>query len=183
MSPWVATTRFSLVATITLQPVPQKRHGALSHLSSDSSRSVTRFAAIAGAGMPPARAAIAAAFILRTSRRSGCDVVMMISLPRDDSSFGSIDDDHELAFGIAGVDLAAGDRQDGFLDIRQAFRPRLHQDTRDLAARRREDGIRIHNPSGNECAAIDGSVFSGHVMASLGCSHFVGGPGGPAIIW
>src|SRR6516225_9351051 len=26
MSPWVATTRLSLVATITLQPVPQKRH-------------------------------------------------------------------------------------------------------------------------------------------------------------
>ncbi len=29
MSPWVATTRLSLVATMTLQPVPQKRQGAL----------------------------------------------------------------------------------------------------------------------------------------------------------
>ena len=34
MSPWVATTRLSLVATMTPQPVPQKRHGALSHFNS-----------------------------------------------------------------------------------------------------------------------------------------------------
>ena len=52
MSPWVATTRLSLVATITPQPVPQKRQGALSHFSSVASRSVTRLAASAGAGMP-----------------------------------------------------------------------------------------------------------------------------------
>ena len=31
-SPWVATTRPSLTATITPQPVPQKRQGALDHL-------------------------------------------------------------------------------------------------------------------------------------------------------
>ncbi len=48
MSPWVATTRLSLVATITLQPVPQKRQGALSHFSSLAARSVTRLAAGAG---------------------------------------------------------------------------------------------------------------------------------------
>jgi hypothetical protein len=65
MSPWVATTRFSLVATMTLQPVPQNRHGALSHFSSLSARSVTRFAASAGAAMPPASAAIAAASSFR----------------------------------------------------------------------------------------------------------------------
>src|SRR5215470_16860860 len=70
MSPWVATTRPSLVATITPQPVPQNRHGALSHLSSVTDRSVTRFCAPTGAGSPPAATAIAAAFSLRNSRRS-----------------------------------------------------------------------------------------------------------------
>ena len=43
ISPWVATTRPSLVATITPQPVPQKRQGALSHFSSVRARSVARF--------------------------------------------------------------------------------------------------------------------------------------------
>ena len=47
MSPWVATTRFSLVATITLQPVPQNRHAALSHFNSLWPRSATRLAAAA----------------------------------------------------------------------------------------------------------------------------------------
>jgi hypothetical protein len=61
MSPWVATTRFSLVATMTLQPVPQKRQAALSHFNSLASRSVTRLAASAGTGIPPATAAMAAA--------------------------------------------------------------------------------------------------------------------------
>src|SRR3954454_16053242 len=69
MSPWVATTRLSLVATITLQPVPQKRQGALSHFSSLEARSVTRFAAREGVATPPASAAIAAASSFRTWRR------------------------------------------------------------------------------------------------------------------
>src|SRR5215472_2970849 len=56
MSPWVATTRLSLVATMTLQPVPQNRQAALSHFNSLASRSVTRLAASAGAGMPAAAA-------------------------------------------------------------------------------------------------------------------------------
>src|SRR3954470_8674684 len=70
MSPWVATTRLSLVATITLQPVPQKRHAALSHFSSVCARSVTRFCASAGVAMPPAAAAIAAASSFSIWRRS-----------------------------------------------------------------------------------------------------------------
>src|SRR4051794_9645130 len=136
MSPWVATTRFSLVATMTLQPVPQKRHGALSHFSSLASRSVMRFAARAGAGIPPARAAIAAAFNLRTWRRSGCDGVIWRFFPggvprrvkgvkderggvdvgeegefvergSDDPRLWRVDDDHKLALRITGVDLAA----------------------------------------------------------------------------
>jgi hypothetical protein len=57
---------------MTLQPVPQKRHGALSHFSSETVRSVTRFAASAGTGMPPAAAAMAAASSLSTWRRSSC---------------------------------------------------------------------------------------------------------------
>src|SRR3954453_20142041 len=80
MSPWVATTRFSLVATMTLQPVPQNRHGALSHLSSAASRSVTTLAADATAAIPPAAAAIAAACIFRIWRRS------MLSADMNDSS-------------------------------------------------------------------------------------------------
>src|SRR5262245_50524330 len=43
ISPWVATTRPSFVATITLQPVPQKRHGALFHFNSVNDLSVIRF--------------------------------------------------------------------------------------------------------------------------------------------
>ena len=70
MSPWVATTRLSLVATIRLQPVPQKRQAALSQFSSLTSRSVTRLAASAGIAMPPAAAAIAAASSFSIWRRS-----------------------------------------------------------------------------------------------------------------
>ena len=78
MSPWVATTRLSLVATMTLQPVPQNRHAALSHFNSLVARSVTRFAASAGVAMPPASAAIAAASSFRTWRRSSLGAVMTI---------------------------------------------------------------------------------------------------------
>src|SRR5687768_1261196 len=70
MSPWVATTRPALVATMTPQPVPQNRQGALSHFNSVMDRSVTRFCAARGTGIPPAAAAIAAASSFRNSRRS-----------------------------------------------------------------------------------------------------------------
>src|SRR5215510_5246262 len=70
MSPWVATTRPSLVATITPQPVPQNRQGALFHLNSVKARSVMRFCAASGLGSPPAAAAIAAASSFRNVRRS-----------------------------------------------------------------------------------------------------------------
>src|SRR4051794_28720408 len=76
MSPWVATTRLSLVATMTLQPVPQNRQAALSHFSSASPRSVTRLAASAGTGIPAAVAAIAAASSLSSWRRSSLGAVM-----------------------------------------------------------------------------------------------------------
>src|SRR5690349_16957799 len=80
MSPWVATTRLSLVATMTLQPVPQKRQAALSHFISASLRSVTRLAASAGTGIPAAVAAIAAASSLSSWRRSSLGAVIA-SLP------------------------------------------------------------------------------------------------------
>src|SRR5215510_911951 len=70
VSPWVATTRPSLVATMTPHPVPQNRQGALFHFSSVKDRSVTRFCAAKGVGIPPAAAAIAAASSFRNSRRS-----------------------------------------------------------------------------------------------------------------
>src|SRR5215831_18019879 len=69
MSPCVATTRPSLTATLTPQPTPQKRHGALDHLSLVSSASVTRFCPAAGKGMPATLAAVAAAVCLMNSRR------------------------------------------------------------------------------------------------------------------
>jgi hypothetical protein len=43
VSPCVATTRPSLVATMTPQPVPQKRQGALFHFNSVKDLSVMRF--------------------------------------------------------------------------------------------------------------------------------------------
>ena len=68
-SPWVATTRPFLVATITEQPVPQKRQGALAQRSPVSAASVVRFCASAGTGRPAAAAAAATACALMTSRR------------------------------------------------------------------------------------------------------------------
>src|SRR6478752_5325514 len=90
MSPWVATTRLSLVATITEQPVPQKRQAALSHFISLLLRSVTRLAASAGAGMPAAAAAIAAASSFSIWRRSSLGDVMM-ALP-DSGGFNGVED-------------------------------------------------------------------------------------------
>src|SRR4051794_26337047 len=183
MSPWVATTRFSLVATMTLHPVPQNRHGALSHFSSLSDRSVTRFAACAGAAIPPAIAAMAAACSLRTWRRSGFSADMTF-LPRllaridgvkdqrrridvgqqrdlierraDGTGIGNIDHHDELAFGIAAVNFASVQRQDRGLDTGQALGTGLDQNTGDLAARGRDDAGRIEQTALEQGATIDG---------------------------
>src|SRR5947209_8335214 len=77
MSPWVSTTRLSLVATITPHPVPQNRQGALFHCSSLDARSVIKFAPSAGEAMPPAAAAIAAASSFRIWRRSSFLVMFL----------------------------------------------------------------------------------------------------------
>src|SRR5262245_59832628 len=72
MSPWVATTGLSRTATMTPQPVPQKRHGALDHVRRASSPGRMTFAAAATAGAPKepqAAAAIAAALAFRHWRR------------------------------------------------------------------------------------------------------------------
>ena len=68
MSPCVATTRPSLTATLTPQPVPQNRHGAFDHFIRVNSESVTMFAADAGSGTPATAAAVAAADCLMNSR-------------------------------------------------------------------------------------------------------------------
>src|SRR3954447_26134417 len=65
---------------MTPQPVPQKRHGALSHFSAVTLRSVSRFCAAAVMGRPPAAAAIAAASSLRNLRRSIAFMVGSLSL-------------------------------------------------------------------------------------------------------
>src|SRR3954468_4422313 len=83
MSPWVATPRLSLVATMTLHPVPQNRQAALSHFNSLALRSLTRLAASAGTGIPAAAAAIAAASSLSSWRRSS--LVVMRFLPASGS--------------------------------------------------------------------------------------------------
>src|SRR5688572_1236568 len=141
MSPWVATTRLSFVATMTLQPVPQKRHGALSHVSSLAARSVTTLAPSAGADIPPAAIAIAAASSFSTCRRSSFSVVMSnpsaaasggivgvkdergrehvrqqrdgVEGRSDGAGARRLDDDHELALRVARVDLATAKRHDG----------------------------------------------------------------------
>src|SRR6476661_3060955 len=59
-SPCVATTRLSLTATVTPQPVPQKRHGALDHLSPAASSGATACATPVR-GMPATAPAVAAA--------------------------------------------------------------------------------------------------------------------------
>src|SRR5215213_2206895 len=68
MSPWVATTFPSLTPTITPQPVPQKRHGALDHLSWMSGPAAM-FCAWAGKLMPAAAAAAFTAWAFRKARR------------------------------------------------------------------------------------------------------------------
>src|SRR5262245_43820924 len=69
MSPWVATTRPSLTATLTPQPVPQKRHGAFDHFMFVRARSPTSACAAPGSGTPATAAAAAAADCLTNSRR------------------------------------------------------------------------------------------------------------------
>ena len=69
VSPWVATTLPSLTPTITPQPVPQKRHGAFDHLISSDPTPPCTGCAFAGAVMPAAAAATAAACAFNSSRR------------------------------------------------------------------------------------------------------------------
>src|SRR3954454_4141648 len=66
-SPCVATTRLSLTATVTPQPVPQKRHGAFDHLSPAPAASPATVCAAPGTGMPATAPAVAAAVCRRKS--------------------------------------------------------------------------------------------------------------------
>ncbi len=61
MSPWVATTRPSFVATMTPQPVPQNRQGAFDQTILVLSESVTMLEAAAGRVTPATLAATPAA--------------------------------------------------------------------------------------------------------------------------
>ena len=187
MSPWVATTRFSLVATMTLQPVPQKRHAALSHFSSLAARSVTRLAASAGAGKSAGGGRHRGGLQLqhlaaielcghdgfsrcrqphrwreRRARRSSTSgsSAMVLSVEPMAPAFGASIDDDELALGIAPVNFASGKRRDRGLDFVEPFGPRLHQHAGDLAAGRRDDAIRIAQAARDEGAAVDGRLLS-----------------------
>src|SRR5215203_3403235 len=66
-SPCVAMTRLSLTATVTPQPVPQNRHGALLHLTLESPPALWLKA---GMAIPAAEPAAAAADCLMNSRLS-----------------------------------------------------------------------------------------------------------------
>src|SRR3954452_8586948 len=68
MSPWVATTRPSFTPTMTPQPVPQKRQGALSHFSRSSSPSGMFWACAGKATLTVATAAAAAWAFIRSRR-------------------------------------------------------------------------------------------------------------------
>src|SRR3954469_24746906 len=177
MSPWVATTRLFLVATITEQPVPQKRQAALSHFSSATSRSATRFAASAGAGMPAAAAAMAAASSFSIWRRSSFGDVMT-TLPAL-SRFDGVEDqrrgidvgqrldgveqgaeaagirrfghDDEFSARVSSVNFAAGKCCDLGFQFVQALGAGLHDDAGDLATWRRDDAVGGEHPAGDQC--------------------------------
>ena len=171
MSPWVATTRLSLVATITLQPVPQNRHGALFHFSSVAARSVTRLArerrrrhAARRGGhrgslelehLAPielgfghdgfSRAGQAASVAWKTSEAENTSgsSAMVVERRAERAGVRRLDHDDELAFRIAAVDLAAGERHDRGFHLGEPLGPRLHQHAGDLGARRRDQLVRI----------------------------------------
>src|SRR4051812_12568254 len=196
MSPWVATTRLFLVATITEQPVPQKRQAALSHFSSATSRSATRFAASAGAGMPAAAAAMAAASSFSIWRRSSFGDVIM-ALP-DSGGFDGVKDqrrgidvgqrldrveqgaeaagirrlghDGELSSRIAAVDLAAGKGGDRGFQLVQTLGARLHDDAGDFATGRRDDALSAEYPAGDQGTAVQFCVGHDACLSLFGGS-------------
>src|SRR5262245_8246906 len=156
-SPWVATTRFSFTATITPQPVPQKRHGAFDHLSWAELGSVAMFCARPGSGMPATAAAVAAAVSLMNSLRvvdigdhlvhrcQGVDA--FIDQHRGKNSVGTLDArylgdhfigcarferDDELALGGSGMDLRARDGCDRTGHDGRAPGRRMHHEAGDV---------------------------------------------------
>jgi hypothetical protein len=140
MSPWVATTRPDLVATITLQPVPQKRQGAFDHVNRVFSDSVTIFAAVAGKLMPATLAATPAAWALMYCRRlifmhlvkdqshgqDSLELVNRINACEHLVLADALEGYYELSPGAGAVDLGTVESADGGLDGRDAFRACLH---------------------------------------------------------
>src|SRR5205085_8698788 len=138
----------------------------------------------AGAGMPAAAAAMAAASSFSIWRRSSFGDVMM-ALPNS-GGFNGVEDerrgidvrqrldgveegaeaagirgfghDHELAAWIAAVDFAAGKSNDLGLDLDEALGARLHQHAGDLAARRWHDAVGAEHPAGDQGTAVECGV-------------------------
>src|SRR5690554_3108465 len=67
--PWVAPTRLSRTGTLTPQPTPQKRQGALDHFNWVCCASVTMFWLCATLDIPAAAVAVVSAELLMKSRR------------------------------------------------------------------------------------------------------------------
>lgn len=81
-SPWQATTRPCCVPTNTPQPVPQKRHGALSHLMASCCPTTAR--ATPGTLRPAAAAAAATALAFIKLRRLSFMVFPHLAHPAGD---------------------------------------------------------------------------------------------------
>src|SRR5690606_39305364 len=67
-SPWVATTLLFCTPTSTEQPVPQKRHGALSQRMTLLALACSADSTVVGTAMPAVAAAAATALALMKSR-------------------------------------------------------------------------------------------------------------------
>lgn len=61
----------------------------------------------------------------------------------DDACVRCIHNYDQLAFWIAAMNLAAGERENCSFDVGEALGPRLYKDARDLAARRKDDRVRM----------------------------------------
>src|SRR5262245_48872314 len=89
-----------------------------------------------------------------------------------------LNDDHELAFGIAAVDLRSRKRFDCARDRIKFFWPRLNENAGDF------DGMRStavrHPATVDKLAAIH---VAGERCFEHGTPHFDGGPGRPLIAW
>src|SRR5262245_22602855 len=168
-------TRLFLTATVTPQPVPQKRHGALCHFTPDLEASVMTFDC--ASAMPAAAAATETAVLRMKSRRvkrfTEGPGSLIVELLHGGFGFGVLVAEMH---GEQAVERA--DRVHGVERARGALR--LHEDhdaTRRVVARHLREAAgrnRAHD-------RLDGvRPHEGHAARDVDLAHPVGGP---ANIW